>query len=887
MSNTVTSLPHRFGSSELGATRIVALGLVIMLLVALVPSSAAIAQAATVSGVIYEDRNDNGTRDGGEPGIAGITAVLYTSTNASAGLATSLANGSYSITPTAAGPYRLEFSSIPVGMQPSATGTNNGSSILFLNAAGTADFGVTRPLIFCQANPDLATTCHTPGDQAAINDTVLYTMPYNSVGFVTPPTAKAFSQQIGTTWGLAYQPATDSLFSSAFMKRHAAFGPSGTGAIYRTTQARGAGSTTALFLDLNALLGAGTTGVDGRVPAVDYHTDATAFDQVGKIALGDVDLGTDGQSLWTINLNTRQLYNIPIGLTPTAPTLASQILQYNIPLPTGVGICPSANDIRPFGIDVHDGLVYVGMVCTAQSSQLAADLRALVYAFDPVTTTFTQVLNFPLNYPRRCIDKLPAAVVCSTPDLVAPWRPWPNTPFSLAAIDVPVADGFVGYPQPWLTDIVFDDGDIIMAFRDRFGDQTGYQERDLNGTGAFSGIASGDILRACANGIGGWTLENNGTCGAITTAGAGDTQGPGGGEYFFGDKHPNHDGISVGGLAQVPGMDDVVVTAFDPIPTRTFEGGLIWLNNTTGAKTRGYRVYGDNQTTVAGSRFAKSNGMGDLLALCDAAPVEIGNRVWFDVNANGVQDPNETPVNGVTVELVNAGGTVIGTAITDSEGRYIFSNDPNRTSAVTSVVYDPAMLRFGQQYSVRIPLNQARLNTWFVTKQDNDTSTGGNTRDSDGDNSFAPAGAGMPGFTTMTFVVGGPGQNNHTYDFGFTISPASVVLTQLSATLVGKAIVVDWTTAAEVDTFGYRIYRSDDGIWANAQLMTQQLIPALGRGNAHQYSWYDRSHPIAAKTRYWLVEVETNGTTQRYGPIRPVPRVADLPYSLFIPGIQR
>ena len=91
MSNTITSLPHRFGSSEFGATRIVALGLVIMLLVALVPSSAAIAQVTTVSGVVYEDRNDNGTQDGGEPGIAGVAAVLYTPSNAGAGVATSQA----------------------------------------------------------------------------------------------------------------------------------------------------------------------------------------------------------------------------------------------------------------------------------------------------------------------------------------------------------------------------------------------------------------------------------------------------------------------------------------------------------------------------------------------------------------------------------------------------------------------------------------------------------------------------------------------------------------------------------------------------------------------------------------------------------------------------
>ncbi|MEI8167396.1 MAG: SdrD B-like domain-containing protein, partial [Chloroflexales bacterium] len=51
----------------------------------------------------------------------------------------------------------------------------------------------------------------------------------------------------------------------------------------------------------------------------------------------------------------------------------------------------------------------------------------------------------------------------------------------------------------------------------------------------------------------------------------------------------------------------------------------------------------------------------------------LGNYVWFDSNANGLQDAGEPPVSGVTVELLDALGTAILTTTTDSLGTYGFS----------------------------------------------------------------------------------------------------------------------------------------------------------------------------------------------------------------------
>ena len=58
-------------------------------------------------------------------------------------------------------------------------------------------------------------------------------------------------------------------------------------------------------------------------------------------------------------------------------------------------------------------------------------------------------------------------------------------------------------------------------------------------------------------------------------------------------------------------------------------------------------------------------------------PGSIGDKVFNDVNQNGVQDPSEPGINGVTVQLKNCNGAVIATTVTAGNGGYSFSNlDP-------------------------------------------------------------------------------------------------------------------------------------------------------------------------------------------------------------------
>src|SRR4051812_8725638 len=52
----------------------------------------------------------------------------------------------------------------------------------------------------------------------------------------------------------------------------------------------------------------------------------------------------------------------------------------------------------------------------------------------------------------------------------------------------------------------------------------------------------------------------------------------------------------------------------------------------------------------------------------------VGDRVWLDTNGNGVQDAGEAGINGVTVQLLNAGNAVVATTTTSGDGNYTFNN---------------------------------------------------------------------------------------------------------------------------------------------------------------------------------------------------------------------
>lgn len=68
----------------------------------------------------------------------------------------------------------------------------------------------------------------------------------------------------------------------------------------------------------------------------------------------------------------------------------------------------------------------------------------------------------------------------------------------------------------------------------------------------------------------------------------------------------------------------------------------------------------------------ESNTTIDVGLTPKGAVASIGNLVWLDENANGIQDEGEEGVAGVNVVLLTAGGQEVATMLTDEDGFYTF-----------------------------------------------------------------------------------------------------------------------------------------------------------------------------------------------------------------------
>jgi Domain of unknown function DUF11/SdrD B-like domain len=723
----------------------------------------------SVSGAVIRDYNQNGTIDARDLGVPNITVRAFDSAGTLIDTVQTNVSGQYTLTNANGANLRIEFGPLPAFLQPGRASGQN-SAIQF--ADGTANpanvnFLVHNPADFSQANPFLVTPVYERLDPAIGtngNQSALTAFPYTSNGQPTtgPQTSLATFDQLGTTWGVGWNDATRSLYVGAFMKRHAAFGPNGTGAIYRVNPSftaggglNASGHTTTLFADLSVALGgaaggaAATTGTNPHPSGAGYDFEAdntgtsntaqgtiASIAAVGKIGLGGIAVSDDNTRLYVMNLNTRSLMVLGINASGAWDGTVQSFLIPN---------AGSNADLRPFAVTVKDGQVYVGVVDSAQTSGNAASLNAFVYRFDPGTSNYTQVLTFPLGYPHG------DANVDATVNLGFPgsglYRPWTDVPGET------LAEGAGYRAEPMLTDIAFDaSGAMVVGIRDRQGDQI--LTLVPNGYGT-----AGDVLRAApvynaSNVVTGYTLENagavvaNGSIPARTGTNTANNQGPGNGEFYGNDSFGSaHEELFMGALhvnLAAP-TDEVAATSFDPFDTVN-SAGVTWNNNLNGQELRGFEVYRQNTAPT----FGKSNGIGDLNALAAPAPLEIGNRVWNDNDRDGIQDGGETGIAGVTV-LLFEGTTQVGTTVTDANGIYAF-NDANVANTVTGTTG----VQPNTAYQVRISTTQTNVANRGISP----ATQGSNTQiDSNGIISG--------GFAVANVTTGAAGQNDETIDFGF------------------------------------------------------------------------------------------------------------------------
>jgi hypothetical protein len=905
-------------------------------------SSTSLITNAQISGTVFRDYNGDGIQNNTvatgtnaaniETGIPGVVINAFNAADVLIAAQTTNANGAYSFAVGSGAnqipngtAVRIEYA-LPQncvansafdfsGMGASAYGSN----VQFKTQAATAvttNFAINYPAQYRGSanNPKVVIPRMSNGNPVAVpagsaaTQIAMYSFNYTANGQTTTGnnarTSLATAAQIGTCWGVAYNKFNDRIYTSAFLKRHSGLGPGGPAGSPSAINAPGAiyvadPNTTnsgSFFFSMDALGSAYYTHDHTANAALNIRdnvsrglnkdignisVDAAAFDQVGKVGIGDLELSDDGRYLWLTNLYNRKLYRIDFTnaaspVAPTAATAAALVTSWNLP-----AISCTNGILRPFGLKYYKGKIFVGVVCTGENDANANSSvnvntnyngttvtggsfnlgNAYILDFDPAgagtwNTTFTFALNYAKgNAADENFD-------------ITRWYNWAGN-FDVIKVSPGNASGALIHPQPMLSNIEFDvDGTLMIGFMDRLGHQSSISMPDLSGSGSFYGEVGGDLLRAYNNGCT-YQLESNAKEGTGSpkpaTAGANTGQGPGSGtfaaggtnygEFYWDERYfwPSgpywaHGETSLGNLAFLPGSNEIMEGVMDPFDI--YSNGSNRFSNITGAGSGRYEII----SPLEPGTFAKASSLGDIELIGVNAPIEIGNRVWNDADGDGIQDAGEGGLGGVEMELLNNIGSVIASVTTAADGTYYFSSavDVNTTGIVYNVNILP-----NTNYVVRVKgtvdayariLGNAGLGVSHYLTFAN---VNGNGQPDLSDNDAQRIG-GVGGTYQVSVTTGGYGQNNHNVDIGFAnFNTLPLKIESFTASPSGNNVMLKWVVSDEQNLLKYDVEFSTNGINYNSI----GSLPAL---NSNNYSLVHTT-PVAALNYYRLKITDRDG----------------------------
>ncbi|WP_460958487.1 beta strand repeat-containing protein, partial [Spirosoma litoris] len=698
------------------------------------------------SGIVYVDGNVNGVLNSTEQGIGGVTVNAYdaagnlvaTTTTSAGNPALNIPAGYYSFNNLTAGqPYKLEFSNWPSQYSPSAYGVNNGTSVQFIQGVTqNNDLGLYVPSTICtfRANPRMVTAKGLISGTTSVDSYNYYDR--GSIGYTaTTETTDINYYQVGVPLGLDSQRPNNWVYMSPISTNFASVfpqAPDGSSAIYIAnynapdgTQSYQGEKLLVKLSDLGINVGSTSTTVGGN--------------PFGVQGLGGLTFSQSGDTLYVVNMGDGKLVQMDVSnvdynnLPSSAPTAASEITP-----PASLANC-SGGVYRPTALTQYGGKIYMGGVCDAEISQSNADLKGVVLAYDPVSQTWSKVLDYPINFTAGDLNNTGQTQVG-----------WASS----------------GSIQPVVLDLAFaDNGEMVIGTTNRlvYGAGTSNQQH-------------GYLLGAWPNGDGTYTLENGGKLGPYTSKAEDRASDGPGGDWFFQQGYSGHSYTFEGGLYIQPGTNELIGGNSDPGKVYTY--GAMYYSLTNGS-TLYYSALG------GGAKLTRITGTDQV---CDAVPpIEIGNRVWKDTNSNGIQDAGEPSLAGVTVELRDANGNLVATAVTDANGNYIFSNEPG--------LNDTPSQKYG------LPITQLTNYTIDIASLGTDPSTAGLTLTNISPAPGETAGSVNTGATidnNDAFLVNGKptisittpvdGLMNHNYDFGFIGSTFDLALTKTLAP--GQASVI-------------------------------------------------------------------------------------------------
>ncbi len=284
---------------------------------------------ADVTVVTFHDKNNDGLRDADENPISGLIVT-----------ATDVFGDELPLLDDGAGTFFLPGALIRSRLRIQVKGydaTDNlqhgvagPSSVFFVEDGAQVEVPVSTGPNFNALESDILIPCYGGGPAEENKGPAFVSFPYSVDGIsaqyggsAPAPSVDATIEQIGSSWGVAYQVERQRAFVSTVLKRHVGLGPEGEGGLYTVDYSSGQPVVSGIDLnnvvpsvgpaiDLGNIMRENVTGdVNGDMPYALTFTpetatyDMDAFDKVGKAAFGDIDVFED--EIWLVNLKQRSL----------------------------------------------------------------------------------------------------------------------------------------------------------------------------------------------------------------------------------------------------------------------------------------------------------------------------------------------------------------------------------------------------------------------------------------------------------------------------------------------------------------------------------------------------------------------------------------------------
>jgi len=749
---------------------------------------------------VWIDNDGNGVQDAGEPSVAGVTVTLYNNVGAVVATATTDINGNYLFPGLTAGNYTIGFSNLPAGY--GFSGQNKGG-----NTATDGD-----------ANPATGRT-----------------QPVTVTGGTTNITVDA-GIRLGLPSGLG------SLGNKVFIDL-----PGGVMGQQEAGELGVSGVTVQLYLDANG---------DGSITGAEQTAVATTTtNALGEYLFAGLNAGT---------------YQVGFSNLPGS---------YGLTVKDAAGISDdedsdgNAVNTAVSGNPAVAGKSYTDLINLAQGEDnLSVDLGLTTPAN---TNSLGNFVWFDANS-----NGIQDAAENGVPGVMVTLFNNAGTAIAVTTTDASgqylftgLADGnysvdFDNYPAGFDFTVKSASNDLTGSDADRITGRTANVTLNFAAGGTNRdnrSLDAGLVTVRAALGDKVWSdLNNNGTQDA--------------GEYGV-------PGVTVSLFRPGFGLDGIAGNGDDALAVASMitdgKGNYFFSNLTpgdyqlefstipTGMLFTQQNTPGDNQNNTNSDAVpANANGRTGSITLSagetdltiDAGltvprPATIGNFVWDDFNANGLQDATEPGIGGILVTLYNAANQPIGSSVTDGNGFWQITNIP--TGAGYYVIFSPNLPAFN---TTATPGSNPAWTAQNLGANGAGAIDSGSESDVDSDVTTTGANAGR---TAAFNIVSG--NNFPNIDAGIVNwASGNVLPIQLVSFIAqpqGNNVKLTWQVATETNVATYQVLYSTNGI--NFTAIGSQ--PATG---SHNYSQLHTT-PQNGLNYYRLKVTDIDGSVT-YSEIRKV-----------------